>query len=348
MTAEPVTAEPADPVRAAPVATELAVDLFLVCGQVGGLSAAAALTAATGYAQAAEAAGFDGVWLAEHHFISYGSCPSAVALAAYLLGRTSRIRVGTAAAILSTRHPIALAEEAILLDVVSGGRFALGVGRGGPWVDLEVFGTGLPRYEQGFTESLDLLLRTLSGDGPVAADGPTFAFRPVSVVPAPVRPVPVWVAATSTATARTAAERGLPLLLGVHEDLAGRRAMLDAHAEHCRVRVEHVSAHLALTGDPGRVRRTLAAWLRRTGEYVRLAPSPSASRDIDAYADRLLGLHPPAPAARLAERLSQAVEATGVRRLMLLVEAAGDPAEVGDTIQELGSQVLPVLRGARS
>ncbi|MDI1464050.1 LLM class flavin-dependent oxidoreductase [Catellatospora sp. KI3] len=343
-----MTAGLAAPVQAGAGATGVAVDLFLVCGQVGELSAAAALRAATGYAQAAEAAGFDGVWLAEHHFISYGACPSAVALAAFLLGRTSRIRVGTAAAILSNRHPVALAEEAILLDVVSGGRFGLGVGRGGPWVDLEVFGTGLDRYERGFTESLDLLLRALSGDGAVGAAGPTFAFRPVPVVPAPVRPVPVWVAATSPATARTAAQRGLPLLLGVHEDLAGRQSMLAEHARHCGTPVEHVSAHLALTGDPARARHTLTAWLRRTGEYVRLAPSATAARDLDAYADRLLDLHPPAPAAGLAERLALAAEATGVRRLMLMVEAAGDPAEVADVIGELGGEVLPVLRARRT
>ncbi len=56
---------------------------------------------------------------------------------------------------------MALGEQAALLHVTSGGRFSLGVGRGGPWVDLEVFGAGLEAYEKGFPESLDLLLRWL-------------------------------------------------------------------------------------------------------------------------------------------------------------------------------------------
>ena len=105
---------------------------------------------------------------------------------------------------LSNRHPVALAEETALLDHVSGGRFELGVGRGGPWVDLEVFGTGLGRYEQGFGESLDLLLASLER-GSVAADGERgcfFRFREIAVVPRPAtraRP-PVAVAATSTGT----------------------------------------------------------------------------------------------------------------------------------------------------
>src|SRR3989442_15704513 len=104
----------------------------------------------------AERAGLDSVWIAEHHFITSGVCPSAVAFAANVLGRTGRITVGTAVSMLSNRHPVALAEETALLDHLSGGRFHLGVGRGGPWVDLEVFGTGPPRYDQGFGESLDL------------------------------------------------------------------------------------------------------------------------------------------------------------------------------------------------
>ena len=64
-----------------------------------------------------------------------------------LLGRTRRIRVGTAVSVLPTTHPVALGEQAALLHLTSGGRFSLGVGRGGPWVDLEVFGAGLAAYE---------------------------------------------------------------------------------------------------------------------------------------------------------------------------------------------------------
>ena len=116
----------------APARPSLRVDVFLLAGQFPGTSHAQALHEAMSYALAAERAGFDGVWIAEHHFISYGTCPSALAFTAHLLGRTTRIRVGTAACILSNRHPVALAEEAVLLDELSGGRLDLGVARGGP------------------------------------------------------------------------------------------------------------------------------------------------------------------------------------------------------------------------
>jgi alkanesulfonate monooxygenase SsuD/methylene tetrahydromethanopterin reductase-like flavin-dependent oxidoreductase (luciferase family) len=231
------------------------VDVFLLAGQFPGTGHAQALRDALSYALAAEQVGFDGVWIAEHHFIPYGTCPSALAFAAHLLGRTTRTRVGTAACILSNRHPVALAEEAVLLDELSGGRLDVGVARGGPWIDLDVFGTGLHRYHNGFAESLDLLLRWLSGTEKIGANGQFFQFPPVAVVPKPQRPVPVWVAATSPPTVELAAARGLPLLLGMHATPAEKRRLLDHHHNHSpngvatTGAVAHASAHVAYVAD---------------------------------------------------------------------------------------------------
>ncbi|GAA4732741.1 LLM class flavin-dependent oxidoreductase [Phytohabitans rumicis] len=324
------------------------VDLFLLAGQFPGADHAATLRHAVDYAIAAEAAGLDGVWLAEHHFISYGVCPSAVALAGYLLGRTTRLRVGTAAAILSNRHPVALAEEAALLDAVSGGRFDLGVARGGPWVDLEVFGTGLDRFASGFPESLDLLLDALSGRETVAADGPRFRFRPVPVVPRPVRAMPVWVAATSPSTVDLAARRGLPLLLGMHQDDAAKADTLRRYAEAAAPgAVGHASAHLVhVAGTAAQayaeLRATLPGWLARTREYVRVDGSPPAHRDLDAYVEHLLAIHPIGPPERCVQRLAGTLAATGVRHVLLVVEGAG-PDRVLEVIERIGADVLPRL-----
>jgi alkanesulfonate monooxygenase SsuD/methylene tetrahydromethanopterin reductase-like flavin-dependent oxidoreductase (luciferase family) len=205
------------------------VDLFLLAGQFPDADHATTLRNAVDYARAAEVAGFDGVWFAEHHFITYGVCPSAVTMAGYVLGATTRLRVGTAAAILSNRHPLALAEEAALLDAVSGGRFDLGVARGEPWIDLDVFGTGLSRYADGLAESLDLLLAALDGRAAVKADGEHFRFPDVAMVPCPTRPVPTWVAATTPSTMDIAAQRGLPLLLGMYDDDDAAKAAMLGH-----------------------------------------------------------------------------------------------------------------------
>jgi alkanesulfonate monooxygenase SsuD/methylene tetrahydromethanopterin reductase-like flavin-dependent oxidoreductase (luciferase family) len=202
------------------------VGLFLLAAQFPGQTHTEVLRRTVDAAVTAERAGFDGVWIAEHHFMTYGVCPSATTLAAYVLGRTDHITVGTAVSVLSTQHPVAVAEQAALLDQVSDGRFRLGVGRGGPWVDLEVFGTGLARYESGFEESLDLLLAALRQDR--VGGGGTFRFRPVPIVPRPLTGPPVVVACTSPATAALAARRGLPMLLGMHAGDEEKRALVEA------------------------------------------------------------------------------------------------------------------------
>lgn len=260
------------------------VDAFLLAGQFPGVSHARALHDALSYALAAERAGFDGVWIAGHHFISYGACPSALTFAAHLLGRTTRIRVGTAACILSNRHPVALAEEAILLDELSGGRLDLGVARGGPWIDLDVFGTGLHRYQHGFAEALDLLLAWLSGAETVGADGEFFQFPPVAVVPAAHRPVPVWVAATGEHTAALAATRRLPLLLGMHATPDDKRRLIDHYGQATRglphaSAVGHASAHVAYVADTltqaqHALRAAMPGWLSTTAQYLRIDPPP--------------------------------------------------------------------------
>ncbi len=308
-------------------------------------------------AVAAERAGFDDVWLAEHHFMSYGICPSAVTLAGYVLGRTRRVEVGTAVSVLSAWHPVALAEQAALLDQVSAGRFWLGVGRGGPWLELEVFGTGLERYERGFAEGLDLLLAALSGDR-VGAAGEFFRFREVPVVPRPhTRPhPPVVVAATTPATAGLAATRGLPMLLGLHVDDAGKRDMVDHYAAAAARRGAtsaggHVAAVVAQVGDSrAEARRLLLAQLPRwlgpgLAGYVPADGRARPARDPDGYAELLCRIHPVGTADDCVESMVATTRRTGIEHLICMVEGSGDLAAVRENIARLGAEVLPRLPG---
>jgi alkanesulfonate monooxygenase SsuD/methylene tetrahydromethanopterin reductase-like flavin-dependent oxidoreductase (luciferase family) len=307
-------------------------------------------------ALAAEAAGFDDVWLAEHHFISYGVCPSALAFAAHLLGRTRRVRVGTAVCMLANRHPVAVAEETALLDHLSGGRFELGVGRGGPWVDLEVFGTGLARYQRGFAESLDLLLDCLR-NARVAADGEFYRFREVPMVPRPAtRPLPpVTVAATSQTTVELAARRGLPLLLGMHVGDQEKAATVAGYAEsaarhgHDPDGIHHAAAVVAHVADSraeaqARLRSAMPGWLEQgLAGYVSIAPKSRPRRDPRAYVERLLAIHPVGTPEQCAQRLADTAGRTGIRHLLLMVEGAGDRRRTVENIQRLGAEVLPRL-----
>jgi alkanesulfonate monooxygenase SsuD/methylene tetrahydromethanopterin reductase-like flavin-dependent oxidoreductase (luciferase family) len=345
------------------------VGTFVLAAQFPGQGQVEALHRAVRSAEAAEAAGLDSVWLAEHHFVPYGVCPSAVTLAALLLGRTRRIGVGTAVSVLPTVHPVALGEQAALLHIASGGRFTLGVGRGGPWVDLEVFGAGLEAYESGFPESLDLLLRWLS-EPRVGASGPRFSFREVPVVPRPDEldepsGPPVVVACTSPASVRLAAERGLPMLLGMHcgdEEKADMVAMWQAEARAAGISPEmvaktggeHVSAGVVQIADTRAdaaetLTKAMPGWLQRgLGAHVTVDGRKRSMRDPLAYTELLCDLHPVGPPALCADRLAATAERTGITRFALLVEGSGDLATTEANVARLGSEVLPQLAGSNT
>ncbi|MBP2704584.1 LLM class flavin-dependent oxidoreductase [Microbispora sp. RL4-1S] len=328
------------------------IGVFLIGAGFPGADPGAVLRDTVAAIEAAERAGFDDAWIAEHHFMTYGVCPSAVTLAAVALGRTSRITVGTAVSVLSARHPVALAEEAALLHHVSRGRFRLGVGRGGPWLELEVFGTGTARFERGFPESLDLLCAALSG-GRVGADGEFFRFREVPVMP-PARMTPV-VACTSEPTARLAAGRGLPMLLGMHVGDAEKAAMIEHYEAHA-VRREggppprHIAAAVCHVADStSRAVRELTDALPRWLEpglagYVPVDGRPPPQRDIAKYVDMLCRIHPVGSPEHCVDKILATAGRTGLRHLILMVEGTGVPERTRETIARLGAEVLPALR----
>jgi alkanesulfonate monooxygenase SsuD/methylene tetrahydromethanopterin reductase-like flavin-dependent oxidoreductase (luciferase family) len=258
----------------------LAVDVHLAVGQFPGATAGQVLRHAITYARAAEAAGFDAVWVAEHHFTTYGVCPSSLILASHVLAVTATVGVGAAAAILSDRHPVALGEETVMLDELSGGRFHLGVTPGDPWADRDVFGPAGRRGRDDFGESLDVLRRWLSGDAEVGADGDRYRFRPVAVVPRPGRPVPIHVNATSTDVVEAAAQRGLPILTGLHATAAHIRNLIGRHAEtaarhgHDASDLDHAATRVAFTADTDTAARDLLRSRYRDGWNREPHPAP--------------------------------------------------------------------------
>jgi alkanesulfonate monooxygenase SsuD/methylene tetrahydromethanopterin reductase-like flavin-dependent oxidoreductase (luciferase family) len=341
----------------------LGVGAFLLAGQYPGQGQYEALHRAARSAEVAEEAGLDAVWLAEHHFVPYGVCPSAATFAALLLGRTRRIGVGTAISVLPTAHPVALGEQAALLHLLSGGRFTLGVGRGGPWVDLEVFGAGIEAYERDFPEALDLLLRWLR-EPRVGAAGERYRFGEVPVVPrpsaAPGAGPAVLVACTSPGTVRLAGRRGLPMLLGMHigdEEKAGMVELWRSAAEEAGLGDEviaaahrlHVSAGVAQVADSHSeavqtLRRALPGWLRQgLAAHQTLDGRARRMRDPLAYTELLCELHPVGDPGLCADRLVATAERTGIRRFALLVEGSGELAATELNVRRLGREVLPLL-----
>src|SRR4051794_2264486 len=143
-------------------------------------------------------AGYDAVWLAEHHFSSFGVCPSVHLMGTMAAARTKRLRIGTGVSLAPFYHPLRLAEEGGLLDVLSGGRGNWGGGRGFARVGLEDFGVNPDERTSGFHEAVEIGLRAWS-DERRSFEGTLFRFDGVETLPRPLQPPrpPVWMAATS-------------------------------------------------------------------------------------------------------------------------------------------------------
>src|SRR5688572_29403016 len=78
----------------------------------------------------ADRLGLDEVWLGEHRFSRHGLLSGFFAFAGQVAARTQNVRIGTAVVVLPLHHPILVAEEIAMLDVLSGGRMEVGVGSG--------------------------------------------------------------------------------------------------------------------------------------------------------------------------------------------------------------------------
>jgi len=89
----------------------------------------------------AERHGFDTAWVAQHHFHeAEGGLPSPLVFLSHVAAHTSRIRLGTGIITLPLEHPIRVAEDAVVLDLLSGGRLEVGVGTGGTPSSFTAFG----------------------------------------------------------------------------------------------------------------------------------------------------------------------------------------------------------------
>jgi alkanesulfonate monooxygenase SsuD/methylene tetrahydromethanopterin reductase-like flavin-dependent oxidoreductase (luciferase family) len=162
-----------------------------------------------------EELGFDQAWVTEHHFGGYGGIlPHPPTFLAAVAGKTSRIRLGVAVAVLPLHNPLELAESYAMADIVSGGRLDFGIGKGSEPVEYRKFGASRDEATQRFKESTEIIRQAWS-DGPVNFQGEIYHYENVNILPKPVqRPHPrIWVGATRTEeTFRDAGTNGYDLM----------------------------------------------------------------------------------------------------------------------------------------
>ena len=303
-------------------------------------------------AELAEALGFDTLWMHEHHSgATLYPCPL-TALAA-VADRTRRMRLGTNMLLLPLAHPLRVAQQAAMVDVLSGGRLVLGVSAGYAADEFAAFGVSpkerARRMEEGVT-----LIRALWTRPAVTADGMGLSLRDFSLFPRPVQqPPPIYMGAVSPAAVRRAARLADGFVLGAPTPRSDVRA-----------RVETYRRERPAGAPPGEV------VLNRLVQVVRDGPAKAAAerffteRFLHFYGhwghDEVRGLDAPArtPEATAREHFVigepeecvdriQEYAAMGVSHLACLMNFGGPDLDAVDTSMRLfAERVMPRLHGA--
>lgn len=156
----------------------------------------------------AERLGFRGISIPEHHLVNLLLVPSPLQMAVKVASLTKQVELMTAIAVLPVRDMRIFAGEVVQADILCDGRLNLGVGRGAFGYEVARLGTPIEATREKFDESFDVLQALLSGEE-VAWDGKYYRFDPITVMPRPMRRVPMMVAAMVPEAIYSAASRGL-------------------------------------------------------------------------------------------------------------------------------------------
>ena len=185
------------------------------------------------YAVEAEALGYRSSFLVEHHFTGWNQVSATLMLQTALAMRTTTLRLGTAVIVLPWHNPVLLAEQAATLDLISGGRFDFGIGKGYRHNEFAGFRIPPEEAEARFEESVEVMTKASSSRERFSHHGKFWQFDDIVVEPPPSQKPhpPFWVAAGSEASIRTAAQRGFNLILDQYaspEQLGQRIALYRA------------------------------------------------------------------------------------------------------------------------
>lgn len=181
-------------------------------------------------ARLSESLGVDMLWLAEHHFDGNCVYVDPITFASHLLGQTSRIGVGFAVLQTSLYHPVRLAEQLALLDILAQGRLTIGIGRGSNGNIYEYQGYDIPPEEAQarHREILAILEQAWTTEGPLKRDGMFWRINAPALRPRPDShgTLPFIQPAATEASMTALARRGEPVLLGPqsYEETAHRVA----------------------------------------------------------------------------------------------------------------------------
>ena len=230
----------------------------------------------------AEDLGYEGIWIAEHHFaLNYSLSPNPMTLLAAVAERTSRLKLGAGVTCLPEHNPVNIAEEIAVLDQISEGRVDTCIGRGVFPDEYGGFGVPIAESHERYAEGLGVLHR-LFNETDVIHEGKAWQFlSPVTLAPQPYqKPLPLWLAANSLPTIGIALDHGMDVVFNVGifgiERLTEFR---DAFDEECEKRAI----------DSSSVRFGAQCWAHLAPTQERVEKVAQAARVVVRAAGRRVG-----------------------------------------------------------
>ena len=144
----------------------------------------------------AEQLGYDEIWLTEHHFAEDGYSPAILPIAAAIAATTKRIRIGTYLVLLPLHNALRVAEDAATIDIISNGRFDLGVGQGYAPGEFAAYGVNLKTRAGRLEEGIEVIRGVWTKED-FSYEGRHYNLKNISLMPRPVQSPhpPLWIGA---------------------------------------------------------------------------------------------------------------------------------------------------------
>ncbi len=284
--------------------------------------------------QVAEELGYNSAWVPEHHFGLFGCLPAPAVFLSHLAAQTNRIKLAPATVLLPCHHPLRVAEDFALLDLLSQGRAVFSAGRGYDKREYDALATPFEESRDRFAEGLELL-RVAWTQEAFTYHGQFYELpEPVSCVPRPVqRPhPPIYVACFSRPTVEMAADKGFhtlfapfaaAMMFGSVGEAVQTYKGLAAEAGHTDARAK-CSYFVNVVDSPTEALQTKARLLRYLKAILPAFPADRASAPphIAYFADiveRLKNMQP----EQVGERSIVTGDAEACIRTLKQCEAAG-------------------------
>jgi alkanesulfonate monooxygenase SsuD/methylene tetrahydromethanopterin reductase-like flavin-dependent oxidoreductase (luciferase family) len=302
----------------------------------------------------AEALGYESTFVVEHHFTGLGQVSASLNLLTWVAARTKTLRLGTAVIVLPWHNPVLLAEQTATIDLLSGGRFEFGVGKGYRHNEFASFCIPQEEADERFEECLALVLKSWASEERFSHHGKYWHFEDIIVEP-PTRQKPhppIWMAAGSPDSIRKVAQRGYKLLL---DQVASTTEVIErfniykaeVEASGCKFDPMDVGVSRAflVTRDAEEKAKALEARLAHQRRLAVLSMAPdgrfksslSFSDTLDAAGDSAMFGTVDEIAAKL-----EALRAGGIEYVLL-----NGPAGSRDNLRSFARDLMPAFAGSR-